>query len=159
MANVFAGSEIVEMGVQIEKNGKDFYETLLGQSKNEKAKGIFKYLAQEEEKHIATFQDILDKVHKYEPPESYPGEYFAYMKALADEYVFTKENKGKEIAGNTKSDKEAVDLGIKFETDSILFYKGMKKVVPGEQHKVIDALIAQEKNHFYKLSELKNGLK
>ena len=37
MANVFAGSEIVEMGIQIEKNGKDFYETLVGQSKDNKA--------------------------------------------------------------------------------------------------------------------------
>ena len=81
MANVFAGNEIVEMGIQIEKNGKDFYDTVLAQTKDEKAKNIFKYLAGEEEKHIITFQKILDSVHKYEPPESYPGEYFAYMKA------------------------------------------------------------------------------
>ncbi len=158
MANVFGGSEIVEMGIQIEKNGKDFYETLPGQSKSEEAKGIFKYLAQEEKKHIVTFQKILDSVHKYEPPESYPGEYFAYMNALASEYVFTKENKGGEIAKDTKSDKEAVELGLKFEKDSIIFYEGMKKVVPGNQHEIVDALIAQEKNHFCKLSELKNSL-
>ena len=155
MANVFAGSEIVEMGIQIEKNGKDFYETLTGKSKNEKAKEIFKYLAGEERKHIATFQKILDTVHKYEPPESYAGEYFAYMNALASEYVFTKENKGREIARNTKNDKEAIELGIKFEKDSIIFYEGMKKVVPESQNRVVDALIAQEKNHLCKLFELK----
>ena len=158
MANVFAGSEIVEMGIQIENNGKDFYETLTGQSKDGKAKEIFKYLGEEEKKHIATFQKILDAVHKYEPPESYPGEYFAYMKALASEYVFTQKDKGKEIAGKAKSDKEAVRLGIKFEKDSIIFYEGMKKVVPDRQHDVVDTLIAQEKNHFHKLSELKDSL-
>ena len=155
MAKAFAGTEIVEMGIQIERNGRDFYNTLVGRSKNDKAKDIFKYLAGEEEKHIATFQKILDLVHKYEPPESYPGEYFAYMNALATEYVFTKENKGAEIARNTKSDKEAVELGMKFEKDSIIFYEGMKKMVPEQQNKVVDELIVQEKNHLCKLFELK----
>jgi len=155
MANVFGGSEIVEMGIQIEKNGKDFYDTLINQSKNKKAKEIFNYLAKEEEKHIAVFQKILDSVQKYEPPESYPGEYFAYMNALAGDYVFTRKDKGNEIAKKTKNDKEAIELGIKFEKDSILFYEGMKKVVPERQQNIIDELIAQEKSHLLKLSELK----
>jgi len=155
MANVFGGSEIVEMGIQIEKNGKDFYDTLINQSKNKKAKEIFNYLAKEEEKHIAVFQKILDSAQKYEPPESYPGEYFAYMNALASDYVFTQKDKGNEIAKKTKNDKEAIELGIKFEKDSILFYEGMKKVVPERQQNIIDELIAQEKSHLLKLSELK----
>ncbi len=158
MANVFAGSEIIEMGIQIEKNGKDFYDTVIAQTKDEKAKNIFKYLAGEEEKHIVTFQKILDSVHKYEPPESYPGEYFAYMKALASEYIFTQKDKGREIAKSAKSDKEVVRLGMKFEKDSIIFYEGMKKVVPEGQGNVVDALIAQEKSHLLKLFQLKENL-
>ena len=158
MANIFSGSEIVELGIQIEKNGRDFYDTLVRQSKNKKAKEIFKYLAGEEEKHIAIFRRILDKLEKYEPPESYPGEYFAYMNALASDYVFTQKNKGEEIAKNITSDKEAVDTGIGFEKDSILFYQGMRKVVPEYDHGVIDELIAQEQNHLRQLSDLKKGL-
>lgn len=49
MGNIFAGSEIVEMGIQIEKNGKDFYDILEKQSKNPAAQKLFKYLAGEEE--------------------------------------------------------------------------------------------------------------
>ena len=158
MANIFSGSEIVELGIQIEKNGRDFYDTLVRQSRNKKAKEIFKYLAGEEEKHIATFRRILDKLEKYEPPESYPGEYFAYMNALASDYVFTQKNKGEEIAKNITSDKEAVDSGIGFEKDSILFYQGMRKVVPEYDHKVIDELIAQEQKHLRQLSNLKKNL-
>ena len=156
--NIFAGSEIVEFGIQIEKNGKDFYNTLVNQSKNQKAKEIFKYLAAEEEKHIGTFQKILDSVHKYEPAEAYPGEYFAYMNALASDHVFTGKDKGEEIAKNTKSDKEAIDKGIGFEKDSILFYEGMKKVVPEHDHKVIDGLILQEQDHLRQLHDLKKNL-
>ncbi|MCJ7646503.1 ferritin family protein, partial [bacterium] len=127
-------------------------------SKNQKAKETFKYLAGEEEKHIAVFRKILDSVHKYEPPESYPGEYFAYMNALASEYVFTQEQKGDETAKRTKSDKEAINLGMRFEKDSIVFYEGMKKVVPPYDHKIIDELIAQEQDHLRQLADLKKSL-
>jgi rubrerythrin len=158
MVNIFAGSEIVELGIQIEKNGRDFYNALVKLSKNQRAKETFKYLAGEEEKHIAVFRKILDSVHKYEPPESYPGEYFAYMNALAREYVFTQEHKGDETAKRTKSDKEAINLGIGFEKDSILFYEGMKKVVPPYDHKIVDELIIQEQDHLRQLSDLKKSL-
>ncbi len=155
MGNVFAGSEIVELGIQIEKNGRDFYNTLIGQSKNQKAKDIFKYLAGEEQKHIATFQKILNSVQKYEPQEAFPGEYFAYMRTLADEYVFTQKDKGSRVAKDTKSDKEAIGLGIGFEKDSIIFYEGVKKVVPQHDHRLLDELVAQEQDHLKKLSALK----
>lgn len=158
MVNIFAGSEIVELGIQIEKNGRDFYNAVIEQSKNQKAKETFKYLAGEEEKHIAVFQNILDSVHKYEPPESYPGEYFAYMNALARDYVFTQKDKGREIAKNVKGDKEAINLGIGFEKDSIIFYVGMKKVVPEYDHKIVDKLITQEQDHLRQMSELKESL-
>ena len=155
MGNIFAGSEIVELGIQIEKNGYDFYAALVNQSKSSKAKEVFKFLAVEEEKHIAVFKGILDAVQKYDPPESYPGEYFAYMNALASGYVFTQKNKGKEIAGKIKDDSAAIQMGIGFEKDSIIFYEGMKKVVPGYDLKLVDQLIAQEQHHLKMLSELK----
>lgn len=158
MGNIFAGGEIVELGVQIEKNGKDFYNTLVNQSKNKKAREIFQYLADEEEKHIATFRKILDSVQKYEPSESYPGEYFAYMNALASEQVFTQKDKGSQIAKNTTSDKKAVELGIGFEKDSIIFYEGMKKVVPEYDLKLVNELVLQEQDHLRRLSDLKKDL-
>jgi rubrerythrin len=158
MGNVFSASEVVEMGIQIEKNGKDFYDELVRKTASQKAREIFEFLSSEEAKHITMFQNILDSVHKYEPTEAYPGEYFAYMESLASEYVFTQKDKGVEAAQNTGSDAEAVDLGIKFEKDSIAFYEGMKQVVHEAEHKVLDAMIAQEQEHLQKLSDLKKEL-
>ncbi len=155
MGNVFAGSEIVELGVQIEKNGRDFYSELAAKAKNKKAKDVFKYLKGEEEKHIIVFKKILESVHKYEPQEAYPGEYFAYMNALAGEYVFTRKDKGKEIAKHIKSDAEAVKMGIGFEKDSIIFYEGMKRAVPEDENEVVDELIRQEQSHLRQLVDLK----
>ena len=158
MANIFAGSEIVEIGIQIEKNGRDFYNSIAKKSKNQKTKGVFQYLAGEEEKHIAVFQKLLDSVNKYEPPESYPGEYFAYMNALASENVFTQKDRGNNLAKKVTSDKQAIELGIAAEKDSIIFYEAMKKTIPEYDLKIIDELIKQEQDHLRQLSDIKNSL-
>jgi len=158
MGNIFAGSEIVELGIQIEKNGRDFYSTLAQQSKTPSAQKIFNYLTGEEEKHIEIFQNLLEKTEKYEPPQVYADEYIAYMNALASEYVFTQKDKGKEIARRIKTDTEAVDMGIGFEKDSIIFYEGMKKMVPEYDANAVSELIVQEQRHLRQLVDLKKAL-
>ncbi|MFH0840137.1 MAG: ferritin family protein [Candidatus Omnitrophota bacterium] len=158
MANVFSGSEIVGFGIEIERNGRDFYNTLAAKAQDAKAKDVFKFLEREEEKHIAVFRKILESVKEYEPPETYVGEYFAYMTMLAGEYVFTQADKGKEVAKKITNDKEAIDLGIKFEKESIIFYEGMKKAVPEIQAGIVEKLVEQENAHLFKLLKLKSGI-
>lgn len=158
MATSFAAHEVVELGIQIEKNGRDFYSTAAAKSKSPKVKNIFKFLAGEEEKHIGIFRNILDAAFKYEPEEVYPQEYFAYMNALAGDYVFTVKDTGIEAAKNAKNDMAAVDVGIDTEKKSILFYEGMRRIVPSEDSSLIAKLIDEEKSHLKKLLELKKEL-
>ena len=157
MGDVFAGSEIVELGIEIEKNGRDFYNTLVNKTKSPKAADIFKYLAKEEERHIQAFQGILKKLDQYQPPEAYPGEYFEYMKFLADQHIFTREGQGVLAAEKIADDRQAVEAGIGFEQDSIVFYEGMKRMVPDYDRKVVEELIAQEEHHLSQLLELKRS--
>lgn len=158
MGNMLSGSEIVAIGIQIEKNGRDFYDALVKQAKNKKAGEKFEYLKGEEEKHIKVFQEILEKLPGYEQAESYPGEYVAYMNDLAGNYIFTKKDRGIAAAKNAKTDLEAVEFGIGFEKDSIIFYEGMKKIMPEYDIKVVEELIRQEQTHLRQLFDLKNSL-
>ncbi|MBU0503619.1 MAG: ferritin family protein [Candidatus Omnitrophota bacterium] len=159
MGNILTASEIVELGIQIEKNGYDFYTEVASKSIEPKARGRFEYLAGEEKQHISVFQEILDKVDKYEPAESYTGENKDYLNALASENVFTREGKGKEIARAIDSEKKAIDMAINFEKDSINLFSVMKKAVPAQQHNIIEALIQQEQGHLVLLVEIKQTLK
>ncbi|MBI4650926.1 ferritin family protein [Candidatus Desantisbacteria bacterium] len=156
MAANFAGSEIVELGIQIEKNGRDFYNILAGKANNKKITQTFIYLAKEEDGHIKVFNDLLNSVSKYEPVEAYPEEYFAYMHILADEYVFIQNNKGTELAQKINTITDAIKMAIEFEKDSILFFEGMKKLVNQKDQKIIEDLISQEQNHLRQLSAIKN---
>jgi len=157
MGIFFSVSEVVQMGIQIEKNGKDFYSRVAELAKTEKVKEAFLFLEGEEEKHIKVFKEILSGVEKYEPPESYPEEYFSYLKALSEDYVFTKEKMGEEMARRSRDEREAIEAGIGFEKDSILFYQEMKNLVKRETHEIINRLINEEKKHLTKLYQLKTG--
>lgn len=158
MGNIFAASEVVEIAIQIERNGLDFYNILGTKTKNNEAKDIFKFLSGEEEKHLLTFKGILGTVEKYQPQGLDADEYYAYMNALAAESIFTQKDLGKSLALKIKSDAEAIDIGIKAEKDSIVFYEGMKSIVPDDGQKTIDEVIGQEQGHLNKLLMIKKKL-
>jgi rubrerythrin len=155
MGGIFKASEVVELGVLIEENGEAFYNSLKKSAKNNAASNLFGYLAEEERKHRATFQKMIDSVSKYAPPESYPGEYDLYMKSLADDNVFTKRAVGEAWAKKADTDLKAINMALVFEKDSIIFFDGMKRFVPQAEHKTIDGLIDQEREHIIKLTDLK----
>ena len=158
MASTFSAHEFVEIGVQIEKNGYAFYAEVLNKSKDARAREIFEYLKEEEKKHIDIFADILGSIHKYEPQGAYPEEYFLYMQALASNHIFTEKDKGREMALEVNGDMEALDKGIIFEKDSIVFYEGIKTVVSDEDQKIVDLLIDEEKKHLMKLVSLRKEM-
>ena len=154
----FSGTEVVEMAVEIEKNGRNFYKELDKKSSNLKAKEMFVYMAGEERKHIETFREMLSSVNSYNPAGAYPPEYFAYMSALVGNQVFTDRNKVTDVAQRVANDKEGIDVAIAAEKDSILFYEAIKQMIPEKDIAVVDKIIAEEKKHFQQLTEMKQRL-
>lgn len=157
MGNIFAASEILEIAVQIEKNGYDFYSAMAFGSKDTRARELFTFLSKEEDKHRQVFLKIMDETEKYEPQGLDVDQYSAYMNSLAADVVFTQKDKGRELAAKIKSQSEAIDVGIKAEKDSIVFYEGIKKAVPGYDQKIVDEIIEQEQGHLKLLMELSKG--
>ena len=157
MAKNFSGCEIAELGIQVEKNGKEFYQGLVRLADNDEIKKVFTDLAEAEERHIGIFRKIFDSSCEYKPKGVYPDEYFAYMNALAGQYVFTQKDKGAEVARGVKNCSEGLDLGIRFEKDSILLYQEMRELVPEKDKSLVDELVAEEKEHLRQLVDLKKG--
>src|SRR5450759_4659643 len=96
---VFEASDIVEIAIRIEENGINFYKFAEQIAKQDEAKKLFSHLAQAEVTHKKTFEGIFAKMEKYNPPESYAGEYSAYVRSYVDNnLIFTKEVMDKELA-------------------------------------------------------------
>jgi len=154
----FYGNELINIAIGIERRGIAFYDVMAKSTQNVAARDIFHYLVGMEREHIQIFQGMLDEADKYEVPETYAGEYAAYLQALVDSAVFTDDLAASEMATQADSDIKAIELGISEEKDSILFYYGMKEVMPARAHPTLDKIIAEEKLHLKQLSELKRKL-
>lgn len=152
---VFEASDIVEIAIRIEENGANFYKFAEQIAKQEEAKKLFASLAIEEVAHKKIFESIFAKMEKYNPPESYDGEYSSYLRDYVDSnIIFTREAMDKELA-KVKDTLTALDFAIRRELDSILYYHEIKRFVPVTQHATLDQIINEERKHFSKLSEVK----
>jgi len=156
MGLMFSADEIVDIAVEIEKNGAAFYDEVVKSTQNQQVKDLAVYLREEEKKHIRAFEQLRAPLSKYQPAlESYPGEYEAYMKALAAERVFTGDITPKVLLEKASSDAEALLIAIGFEKDSILFFFEIRNFVPKSELEAIEELINQERSHLRQLSELR----
>ncbi|HNZ64778.1 MAG TPA: ferritin family protein [Smithella sp.] len=153
--SVFAASDIVEVAIRIEENGVNFYKFAEQLAKKEDEKKLFAGLAQAEVAHKKTFEKIFAGMEKNTPPESYEGEFSAYLRSYVDNnIIFTKEIMDKQLS-NIKSTADALDFAIQRELDSILYYHEIKKLVPAGQHEAIEKIIDEERKHFLSLTAMK----
>ncbi|HEY92694.1 MAG TPA: ferritin family protein [Dehalococcoidia bacterium] len=159
MSIVFTGSELVEIAINIERNGVAFYQALANKTQNKDSKDIYDYLANEEKKHLNTFQGMLDAVGQYQPPQDYAEEYMLYLKSLVDSSVFSNISEAQQKAEKVTSEIEATDIGIQAEKDSILFYTEMQNFVRQPDQKVVLNIIDEEKAHLRMFSQLKKTLR
>ena len=158
MANVFKASEVVEIAIGIEQNGYMFYSAIAAKVKEKMAMGVFEFLAGEEKKHKNIFRNMLQKIGKDDVPELLKEDYELYIRSVANSHIFAGPNFPKKIATASKTTNDAINAGVAFEKDSIIFFQEMLNYVPESQHKTVRALIDEEKKHLIKLTELKESL-
>jgi len=158
MGLFFSGSELVNIAVGIEQSGAAFYDSLAQSTKNEKSRGMWQYLALEEKKHIEIFRRMLGSLSDYAPPETYTEEYDLYLRALIDSAVFRNDQAARAMAQKVDSEAEAIQIALRAEKDSILFYSNLRELVLRPQREAVDKVIEEEKSHLRQLSDLMKGL-
>lgn len=154
MANVFSAAEIIDMGIEKEKARRDFYGYAADKFNDKDMKELFSKLRDWEGEHIKKFTDIRNSTETYEIQESYQGEFAAYMKFVVDDILY-KQVSAKWFASNVKEPLTAIQYGIGFEKDAILFFSELLKYMMGPNKDKVEELIGEEKKHLIYLSELK----
>ncbi len=155
--STYNASEVFQFAIRIEENGEKFYRELADQVSDNSIKNLFNSLAEEEIEHAKLFEEMLISFESYEPSELYPEEYFLYLKAFADNAIFEKEKLDEQIA-KINNPIDAIQFAIRLELDSILYYQEMKKLVPPDQHNLLDKILEQERIHFLRLSNTRDNL-
>lgn len=152
-----ATTKILQLAVSIEEKGENFYKAMAGYARDERQKELFLYLATEEEKHKDIFNYMIENLKKGEQGEEFPHDYFNYLQDYYENSVFDPGCREELLV--IKSDfQQALNLAIRKELESIVFYEELKQFIEMEQHAVIDRIIKEERQHFIKLSEVKKLL-
>ena len=158
MSMAFSPAELYNIAIAVERRGAAFYDTLARSSQNDSVKKAFLTLAAMEHQHIQTFQKLLAAAPKTFGEGADAEEYAAYFKALVDSAIFNNDLATSELVTKVDSDKEALDVGIDAEKDSILFYEQLQDIAAGDAAVDIGRIISEEKEHLRKLSEIKAKL-
>ena len=156
MRNLFNAAEVIDMGIEKEKKRRDFYARVAEAFSQKEMKDLFTRLRDWEDTHIKKFSEIRNNLKEME--DAYPGELNDYIKALVDDKLY-KEVSPSQFGNNVKSPVVAVQYGIGFEKDAILFFREVLPFTESANRDAIQKLIDEEKQHIIYLVELKNKLK
>jgi len=149
----FTINDAFQFAFKIEEDGEKFYHRAAEIAEDEEVKKIFENLAEEENEHNKTFENMFSRIDKQERPKEKLEEYLDYLNTLIDEAIFTDEALEKNLS-EIKDTSSAIKFAVQRELDTILFFHELKNLVPGKQHDFIDEIIDEEREHYIKLIEL-----
>lgn len=146
----FNADELFEIAEKIEKNGVEFYKKAADMFKsNADVNRMFLQLASMEEEHRIVFAAMRGNLHMASPS----AEAKLYLQAMANGSVFDFAKNPSVALTGKENVKEILRMAIGLEKDSIIFYLGLKDMVPEDKGRdSVQSIINEEKKHIVLLS-------
>jgi len=156
MAYDFNANEIFQVAIRIEENGAQFYRKAAEFQSDEENRKTLEKLAAMEDTHKATFERMKQDLSAAEKTSTVfdpNNEASQYLAAMAD----THGGEGSPAAADRLTGKESigdiVDIALDLEKESILFYLGLKELVPPQYGQDrLDKIIEEERRHIVQLN-------
>jgi rubrerythrin len=156
MAYDFNAAEIFEMAIHIEENGAAFYRKAADLQEAPADKNFLETLARMEDRHKADFEQMKTTVSDLEKSQTVfdPNEeLFIYLKAMADAHGGEGNPNVLDQFTGSETMAEIIQTAIGLEKESILFYDGLKDLVPPKLGRdKITTIIDEEKKHVVQLT-------
>lgn len=153
MAKVFYISEVIKFAIEKEEQSIALYEKMA--EKTTEHRQFFEKLVAEEKNHEAIYAQMLTTV----PDEQTPGvmedeEYAQYTTELIDA--------GRRIPpimeGEVDSLRTVLSYALAREKESVIFYVGLKNLVPTKNKEQIEKIIKEEFKHVAMFIDLRKKL-
>ena len=156
MAYDFNLDEVFEMAIQIEANGAKFYRRAADLQKDDENKAFLEKLARMEDRHKSTFEAMRREVSDGEKKPTVfdlANDLSMYLKAMADAHGGEGSPDIADAFTGEEPIEEIITTAIGLEKESILFYLGLKDLVPPKYgHERLDEIIKEEKLHIAQLT-------
>lgn len=158
---VYSVNEVIEMAVQIEKNGYAFYhEATKRKDVDVKAKEFLEFLRDQELNHEKIFMNLRDELDMNVLELSQDWELVAeYLKTIVEGRIFNSEHSAIQLATQAKDLRGIIDNAIVFEKDTLLYFHAISENVTSAKTKtVLRNIINEEVTHVLKLNDFKKRL-
>ncbi len=154
--NKYSIDEILEMAIQTEKLGYQFYT---GMSEKFKKDGglvkLFTTLASKEKVHEKTFTNLKDLVAQHGTEPVQWDDVTTYMRAFVESEFFLGRGKSLPAMDHLKTVQDAVKFALGFEKETLLYFMELRTIV--REKEVVDEVINEEKSHIRWLDALRKG--
>ncbi len=150
--------EVMEMAVQAEKLGFQFYTSMAEKFKKDDGLAkLFTTLASKEKNHEKTFTGLRDSVAKSGVSEPVQWEEVSnYMRAFVESEFFLGKGKALPTLEHLRTVNDAVKFAIGFEKETLLYFMELRSIV--KEKGVVDEVINEEKSHIRWLDSYRAGL-
>jgi rubrerythrin len=155
MSYTFNAGEVFKIAIQIEENGKKFYDESQKLINDAAVQKLFAELADQEIEHKKKFESLMAQL----PPGSTgstvwdpDNEIDQYIKVTADDHVFVSSVSLRDQLALVKDARSALKLAIEFEKDSVLFFLTLEEVTEKKDQELIKSLVKEEQGHLKRLT-------
>ena len=149
---MFSLGEIVDLAIQIERNGEQSYRKARNEFSSQELASILEWLANDEKEHEKWFIDMKKGIdERIEDPklEEMGRE---ILNSVLGEQAFSMDDAD---FTRVKDINTLFEISLEFEKDTILFYEMIKDFIDdGKVIAGIDRIIKEEKKHVKRLEEL-----
>jgi rubrerythrin len=163
MALGFNVNEMLEVAIRIEENGAAFYRKAAQLQSDAKNREFLEKLAVMEDGHKATFTEMRKTLTDKEKGGTVfdpQDELSLYLSAMADTHGGEGSPSVVDSLTGTETMEEVLNTAIGLEKESVLFYLGLKDMVPPKYGRErIDDIIREEQSHIAQLTSLLGKVK
>ncbi len=159
MPVIHTAREIAEAAVEKERKRREFYARVCELSTDAKMKDLFRWLTEEEDRHIETFAKLRDglPIDTDAKDDEYMADMDAYMDSVIDDRLYSGIDSS-EFVQQALTNKDVFRIAIGFEKDAILYFTEFLPFLNAVDRVIVQRLIDQEKGHIRKLVEVRNTL-
>lgn len=146
----------LETAIQMEEDGKKFYETAAAKAQDPGTREVFNYLAQGEVYHIKRIKEIYQSLEK---DPHWTESLCEFSPPHEGARIFSEALAQGTMAAGSPTDLKAIDFALQMEQKSIDFYQRLaRQAQDPRERRFLLSLVNEERGHYYFLVDYRNYL-
>jgi rubrerythrin len=152
---MFSSADIIDLAIQIEKNGEKVYRDALGGVKDQSIASILQWLADEEVEHAKWFSELKQAVRKVPVDRRVEDMGRDILQGILGEQSFSLKEADLQDPGSIEN---LINMAIEFEKDTVLFFEMFESFLEDrESLESLNRIIEEERRHIQVLEEYLEG--